>query len=260
MVETWLQRFRGDPLAWPYREALSGFADDAPDVAAIATALDALAGVRFERSEPISRRKRRGRPPRDVTAYDRSIVERRVVPTREANDHDLANALAWAVFPASKAALHARQLRAVQEARAGAGASLGATAATTWTRTAEGDALAMLDEGGITFVVRDAEASELSAELLRGDDAAVARRTARGGAVGIVFGHGLLEHLGRPRTDDWRPMAGLAVVLSFPGDPREVPLTQVDRALAARIGDPTAFRTREGHGIGSATPSVLGAT
>jgi hypothetical protein len=257
--ETWLQRFRGDPLAWPYREVLARIEGDAPDVAALARALDTIAGVRFERSQPPPRRRRRGsKPPRDVTAYDRSIVEQRVVPTREHNDHDLANALVWARFPASKAALHARQLLAVREARASVESKAGAGPGAPWTRTAEGDALAMLDEGGIAFVVREARASELADELLRGDDPAVATRAAAGDALGIVFGHGLLEHQGRPRAADWRPMAGLAVILPFLGDPREVPLVEVDRALAARIDDPTSFRARDGHGIGSATPSVLG--
>ena len=53
-------------------------------------------------------------------------------------------------------------------------------------------------------------------------------------------------------------MAGLAVPLPFPADPREVALGEVDRALASRIADPAAFQARDGHGIASATPGVLG--
>lgn len=252
MTDTWLGRFRAEPLAWPYRPALSRLAGDDPEVSAIEHALGELAGVRFVASVVPPRRRRRGqRPSRDVTAYDRTIVEERAVPTREHNDHDLANALAWAAFPRSKAALHARQLVAVRTAHARAEEG-------TWARTPEGDALAMLDEGGIAFVVRAELVDDVAGELRAGDDGAVGRRAARGEALGIVYGHGLLEHLGRRRDDAWRPMAGLAVPLPFPGDPREVALGEVDRALASRISDPAAFRARDGHGIASATPSVLG--
>ena len=116
----------------------------------------------------------------------------------------------------------------------------------------------MLDEGGIAVVVNPAFADDVSRELLAGDDEALAEHAARGETLGIVFGHGLLEHLGRDSDAGWRPMAGMAVALPFPGDPRQVPLADVDRALAARIADPASFRLRTGYGIGSATPSVLG--
>lgn len=248
---TWLGRFREEPLGWPYRAVMARLTTDTPDVATIAAALDPLARIHFGVSRPSGRRRRGGRPARDVSAYDRSIVEARVVPTREDNDHDLANALAWAVFPASKAALHARQLVAVQRAEASGTGGV-------FTRTPEGDALAMLDEGGIAVVVHSEVAREVGAELLRGDDQALGQRARDGHALGIVFGHGLLEHLGRARSEAWRPMAGLAVALPFAADPREVPLTAVDLALAARVADPAFFATRTGNGIASAVPGVLG--
>ena len=251
VCEAWLARFRADPLAWPFREAMARLEGTALDVATLAIALDPLAGVHFAVSAKPLRKRRGQQAPRDVTAYDRSIVEQRVVPTRGDNAHDLANALAWAVFPASKTALHARQLVAVREAHARASDR-------PWTRSPEGDALAMLDEGGIPVVVNQALAEDVSRKLLAGDDEAIAEHAARGETLGIVFGHGLLEHLGRERDASWRPMAGMAVALPFAGDPRRVPLADVDLALAARIADPASFRLRTGYGIGSATPSVLG--
>lgn len=247
----WLARFRAEPLAWPYRDAIARLDETELDVATLAAALDPLAGVHFAVSVTPRRKRRGDRTSRDVTAYDRSIVEERVVPTREDNVHDLANALAWAVFPASKTALHARQLVAVREARS-------RVTGGPWTRSAEGDALAMLDEGGIAVVVSQEVADDAARKLLAGDDEAIAAHAARGETLGIVFGHGLLDHLGRERDAGWRPMAGLAVALTFPGDPRHVPLADVDRALAARIADPASFLLRTGYGIGSATPSVLG--
>ena len=111
------------------------FADfvDWPSVQDLDVRLHALAGVRFQRQAP---RPRRGSPPRD---YDTCIVTERVVPTRARSWHDLLNALIWARFPHAKAQLHARQHRLL------------ATHQPTPSdaRGREGDALAMLDEGGI---------------------------------------------------------------------------------------------------------------
>jgi hypothetical protein len=71
----------------------------------------------------------------DKRLYDTRIVNDGEVSTRDGSWHDFLNALVWATFPLAKSALHRRQHRLVVP---------GAPR-----RTPEGDALAMLDEGGV---------------------------------------------------------------------------------------------------------------
>ena len=111
---------------------LAGF-DDWPTVEELDARLHALAGVRFHRQPP---RPRRGRT---RSTYDARIVTERVVPTRARSWHDLLNALVWARFPRAKAQLHARQHRVLTSHPRDRSDARGR----------EGDALAMLDEGGV---------------------------------------------------------------------------------------------------------------
>jgi hypothetical protein len=234
------------PLAWPFAplRPLFGAAAGIPPVDAIDAALAPSAGVRFVPAAPRPGRRRRGAAPPDPSAYDASIVERGEVPTRAGNAHDLANALVWATFPRSKRAHHARQLRAVRAA---------ARPGRAWARSEEGDALAMLDEGGVVIVAAPGEVDEVDRDLRRGDDAALAARAREGRAVGVVFGHSIVEHWGRGE-----PVALAGLALALPGDPRAPDLRALDEVLAARITDRRAFLTRRGHGIASVRPDVLG--
>jgi hypothetical protein len=112
-----------------------------PTVAAIDAAFRERAGIRFVVAKPRPRRKRGPVSVGDL--YDAHIA-RGEVPTREQNWHDLLNALVWATFPRAKAALHARQHRAIRE---WAGDSVVRRLPNA--RTRELDALALIDEGGI---------------------------------------------------------------------------------------------------------------
>lgn len=178
----WRARFfEESPLFAPIREPAELFADLAafPSPEAIDARLAARAGVRFVRKHQ-----------RDKALYDARIVNDRVVPTRAGSWHDLLNALVWSSFPRAKAALHARQHELVVP---------GAPR-----RTREGDALAMLDEGGALRLP--------------------------GGAT-VVFGHAIFEGLvlGRPT-----PIAA-GLELDGEGD--------LDARLAARLGRPQALRS-----------------
>jgi hypothetical protein len=113
--------------------ALLADLQDWPTVEELDTRLHTPAGVRFRRQPP---RPRFGPAPR---VYDAAIVTERVVLTRPRSWHDLLNALMWARFPRAKAQLHARQHRVVTTHRPARGDARGR----------EGDALAMLDEGGV---------------------------------------------------------------------------------------------------------------
>lgn len=235
------------PLAWPFAPLrfLLGAAAGIPPIDAIDAALAPRAGVRFVTAPPRPGRRARAVAPVDPAVYDTAIVERGEVPTRPGNAHDLANALVWATFPRSKRALHARQLGAVRAA---------ARPGQPWARSEEGDALAMLDEGGVVLVASPREVEDVERDLRRGDDAALAARARERRAIGVVFGHSILEHLGR---GEHAPVAGLA--LALPGDPAAPDLEEIDALLAARIGDRAAFLARRGHGIASVRADVLGA-
>ncbi|MEZ4402145.1 MAG: DUF3025 domain-containing protein [Kofleriaceae bacterium] len=106
-------------------------------------------------------------PPRGPEAplYELQIADRREVPTRPGDAHDLWNAVVWATFPAAKWALTAG-LAAAQRRRRAAGPRLPGT------RTPDHDRRAMLDEGGLLVA----------------------------GARAVVFGHAILEHAARGVT------------------------------------------------------------
>jgi len=197
-----------DARFWPLRPAASPFAGlaDWPSVEAIDAALSARAGVRFV---PAERRPRRQRGPVDLDKlYDAHIV-RGEVPTRANDWHDLLNALVWATFPRAKAALHARQHRAVQAwARAHATMLDAHTVAKLPNaRTRELDALALLDEGGV---------------LLVGDRS-------------ILFGHAHYEGMAL----GVRAMIGRAVRLDVPdGGETELLVEAADAAFALRLAEP----------------------
>jgi len=155
--------FERDPLFAPIAPVAQLFADCThfPAPEALDRALAERAGIRFVAAAPRPRRQRG--PVALADLYDTRIA-RGEVPTRPNNWHDFLNALVWATFPRAKAALHARQHRAI---RAWAFAEASVTRRLPNARTRELDALALVDEGGI---------------LLAGDARA-------------VFGHALYEGL-----------------------------------------------------------------
>ncbi len=175
------------------------------------------APVRFERADPRPRRRRRKEPVDARTLYDARITLERVVPTRAGSWHDFMNALVWGAFPQAKTALHARQHRAITERIVPGARTLPST------RTRELDALALLDEGGVLLAGAHAEP--------------------------VVFGHAIYESLalGVPpavvaaiRLD---PDLGAVAAGAARGE--RAALAELDRALAAAIGDPAQLRTPE---------------
>ena len=139
--------FEASELFAPIRDVAERFAADEsfPPPERIDDVLRDRAPIRFVRATQA-----------DKAPYDARIVNEGVVRTREGSWHDFLNALVWATFPLAKTALHRRQHSIVVP---------GATR-----RTPEGDAFAMLDEGGVFLPKR------------------------------IVFGHAIYEGLvlGRP--------------------------------------------------------------
>jgi hypothetical protein len=214
------------PLAWPIAhaarrlEALEAW----PEVEQYGALLDPTP-VRFEVQPPRPRGRRRLR---QVTpGYDARICDEGVVPTRRRSWHDLFNALVWATFPRTKAALHRRQLRAQR------------SAGDAHRRTREQDALALLDEGGVAMLCEAPAHGAFRAALDVRDLAAVADLVATGRAVGVVYGHAVLEHLAL----DGPPVRALVHPIATASLPATATacVALADTGLAAALEDPESF-------------------
>jgi hypothetical protein len=122
-------------------------------------------------------------------------------------------------------------------------------------RTPEGDALAMLDEGGLVVLARREAKEEIEALSRSRDAAAIAAHARAGDARAVAFGHALYEHVAglSPAT----PL-GMVVVLGVDGDPAAASLSVVDERLAARVSDPSYFQRNADHGSIPFAPSVWG--
>ena len=170
-----------------------------------------------------------GQPAPGAAAYELHIHDEGVVPLREANWHDLFNALAWLAFPRAKAALnraHADELRAQPGG----------------VRNSRRDALTLFDESGVlvlsssSAVLERIRAFEWKRVFWEERDTLLA--TTRF----LVFGHALYEKALSPYVG----MTGHALLLETPDgcdlpDPSAL-LAQADalaaNAMPARITQP----------------------
>ncbi len=221
----WSAGFAAHPLAWPIAPFAARFAELAtfPEVAFIQASLPE-AGVRFEESRPRSRSRRAAEPP----GYDTRIHLDGVVPTRPESWHDVMNALVWAAFPRAKRALHARQYSVVERDRQGFASD------EPRARSREGDALALVDEGGAVVAVREAALRAMEEALAARDEAAVLASFSGGDARLVLFGHALFEHLalGRPGVR----ASAVPLVVSDPTGLDAALVAEVDEALAGFLG------------------------
>jgi hypothetical protein len=185
---------------WPDLEG-----DSPPHTEQLARVLE-QAGVGFELAQAGSSR-----------AYEAEVLRGRI-PTREGSWHDVFNVLAFALYPRSKAALHAR-CHALAQARGG-----------RMPRTREEDALALIDE--VSLLV--AGSSEALAAFERARPGKVLEQldavVREHGLFVDVLGHGLLEHLMLAR-----PEVGAGVVTIVVAG--AVTRARVDVALAGRIAE-----------------------
>lgn len=114
--------------------------------------------------------------------YEAGILSTGEVPTREANWHDLLNALSWLAFPATKSALNAVQCQCLGEAS---------------TRGPASDAATLFDESGVLIAGPDPLLAELIAA--RKWRAAFVERRAEWRRYSIfIVGHAVLEKLLTP--------------------------------------------------------------
>jgi hypothetical protein len=218
-----------DPLLWPLAPAAAALGPlvDFPPVSALDRLFPGEAPVRFVPASP--RRRRRSPIDRDAL-YDARITVDREVPTRARCWHDLMNALVWATFPGAKRALHARQHTAIR-ARIAPGAQT-----LPPTRSAELDALALIDEGGLVVLAEDPDGIRAS---LKADRSAFRSALTAGTAQAIVFGHAIYESL----VLGVRPAVVAAVALPLePGSPL---VRAADRRLAEWLSLPVQATPRD---------------
>jgi hypothetical protein len=187
--------------------------------------------VRFVPQGPKSPRRRRGE--RTVSlgdVYDERIFTQGEVPSRERSWHDFFNMLAWRSFPLAKAATNARQRAALRGwAADGARALPGA-------RTAEQDALAMLDEGGLLLLCASDEAARAASLLAGGNTQGLAGLARAGALAPMVLGHAIFEHL----LGGWPPLRACGVLLEAPAplpDGNDQRRMLADGVLARALAD-----------------------
>lgn len=212
-------------LFWPLAGAVRALGNPAtfPPVRALDRVFDGPSPVRFV---PASPRRRRGAPLDVGSLYDGRIALAGEVPTRASCWHDFMNALVWGTFPRAKQTLHARQ-HAVIAAR------LPRDAVTLLPRTPELDALALLDEGGVVVLAKDAD--DALARLRSGPEGGLRSLVVSRRARALVFGHAIYESLALGVT----PSIVAAVVLA--SDEPVDPIREADEALARALGDPGRF-------------------
>lgn len=133
----------------------------------------------------------------DSLHYEQRIAERGEIATREANWHDLFNAMAWLRYPTLKRALNTQQMIEI--------ASMG-----TRERSRAQYAMTHFDEAGVVVTLRDRRLLELW-DAHEWYDLFWRQRDAwlDGRATVQVFGHALLEHALTPA----KLLVGKALVL-----------------------------------------------
>ena len=172
------------------------------------------------------------RPQGAITAdsiYDGQILLQAKIPTRANSWHDHFNALCWASFPKTKAAINERQFVAANNAVQFPIEKLPGA------RSREQDALAMLDEGSVLVLARPTVLEEVTQAVQQADDQAIERLINADQAKIIVFGHALLEHRALGRAD----IRAMAVVLPCSDHALHTLIhDEVDLALQAWVTNP----------------------
>jgi len=161
--------------------------------------------------------------------YDGSIHLRRQVPCLRHSYHDLFNALAFSAFVRSKRALHARQFEALR-------AWVGDAPQLPGRRTREQDALTIFDEGGVVVLL---DSTMMRTWRTSQERLPLFAHEPSSGAIPLLFGHALVEHLFEGHTQ----IRASAVVIEVAQPLPTISdiLEAADVELAARISDPSQF-------------------
>jgi len=118
--------------------------------------------------------------------YEVRIFRTGEVPTREANWHDLFNALAWLAFPTTKAAINSRHYQLMRQAVRERGDTRGP-------RGTARDVLTLFDEGGMIVISTDKELLDLLQDFRWKELFCTRRSQVVQRMEFFVFGHALYE-------------------------------------------------------------------
>jgi hypothetical protein len=204
------------PQAWPELPVLQQLLERRDPPVHVASGLPL-------RVVPQSRRGRRAGLP-----YEERIYSRGELQVRAHNWHDLLNFLVWLAFPQVKAALNARHWAASRR-RASAG---------TANRGPVEDALTLFDEGGVIVATASAELPQ-RLRAFEWKDLFWRRRQEVVASMRFwLFGHALFEKALRPFAGITGRGISLESDAGFLNAPPIAQLDELDRRLAAHIGDP----------------------
>lgn len=198
---------------------------------------EALNDLLRERGEPVltdgGAPVRFAPPPDDGLAYEQRVRDTGVVATRPDDWHDFFNALVWAVFPRSKAALNARHCAE----------SALAAAQPPGRRSPARDAVTQFDESGLVVASADPALPRLLAERRWRELFWERRADVVASMRFLVFGHGLYDSLRAP----FLGLCGKVVVVDVEPallvQPAAARLEAIDALVAARVRDPAGFRS-----------------
>lgn len=172
-------------------------------------------------------------PPAEPSAYESLIHATGEVPTRTDDWHDFFNALAWCVWPRSKATCNALHIVEAQQRE-----SAGLTG-----RGKRRDALTQFDECGMVVVSSDPQIPALLAGH-EWEEVFWRRRTRLQETTRfIVFGHGTWDQLRAPFFGLCAKVLYRVVEPAWLALPDAVRQAETDAWLAARLADPAFLAT-----------------
>jgi len=184
--------------------------------------------------------------------YEACIYREGLVPTRPDNFHDLFNALAWIVFPKTKAMLnrlHYREMtvKGVQALEGSSGTarkdfgSRGTARRESGSRGTARDVLTLFDESGVIVVCSEPELARLLREF-QWQSLFWARRSEVSRAMRFfVFGHAIQEKALRPYKGLTAKALVMEVSQAFFGMPLDAQLAEADERAAHHFSSPEAL-------------------
>ena len=223
-AETWFPGFASfSPLYEPLTsvgvslEAL----EDWPDL----DALNALTNpsVRTASGQRLRFVSQLGKPIRMEEKYEARIYLSGEVQTRMANWHDFFNALAWVVFPRSKAVLNARHFEAIAQPAPGGN------------RDKSRDALTLFDESGVLVLYSDESLADLIRDFRWKELFWARRQEVLEKMRFVVFGHSLYEKALKPYIGFTGKALLIKVGADFFAQSLQVQTSQADELIAAKF-------------------------